>query len=210
MGPVFLAHSHPLPTLERAFRHGKVRVCLGYDPGMTRTATAFRKVRLAIGSARVPPQGLIANQDQLKPMTAADGLMQWQDGVAGVSVQPGAPPLLEQSDTQDAHLWVVRTEDVVHAEERCAFGTQLASRVVKHTNLTGGAAAFCGGELLFLTDGTIVVNGCSGRYGPRSKAEMDQVVTAFVGSGYGVWSMGFDEETNRPIGFVGALPEWAT
>lgn len=180
---------------------------LGYDGVMGLTETAFNKLRSTLGEPRLPPSGLIANDDQIKQMEGADGLAAWLDG-EGHAGPPGEPPLLEQRDTQRANLWVVRADDVVYAEERCDFGAGLASGVIKHTNLTGGAAAFSGGELLFLDDGTIVVNGCSGRYGPRSKAELDQVVRAFVESGYGVWSTGFDEETNRPAGFVGTYPEW--
>ena len=90
------------------------------------------------------------------------------------------------------------------------FGMSLESGVIKHTNLTGGAPAFSGGELLFLDPQTVVVNGCSGRYGPRSAQELDLVVQAFANSGYGVWSMGFDDEVNRPSPFVGVLPVWVS
>lgn len=174
---------------------------------MSLTDTAFNKLRSALGEARLPPIELIANEDQTKKMTASDGLIKWSDG-NGHAGPSGEPPLLDQTNTKAAHLWVVRVDDVVHAKEQCDFGARLASGVVKHTNLTGGAAAFSGGELLFLEDGTVVINGCSGRYGPRSKTELDQVITAFVESGYGVWSMGFDEETNRPARFIGLYPEW--
>lgn len=140
-------------------------------------------------------------------MFAADGLLQWVDGTAGSDPMP-TPPLLDSAQTESAHLWVVRPDDVVHAPERCAFGQNLESGVIKHTNLTGGEAAFSGGELLFLDAQTIVVNGCSGRYGPRNSAELDMVVRAFAESGYGVWSMGFDEEANRPAPFIGVQPTW--
>ncbi|MDR7270672.1 hypothetical protein J2X20_003330 [Pelomonas saccharophila] len=173
---------------------------------MILTKKAFDFFRQAIGEPRLPPEGLIANIDQVKQMQPSDGLLQWIDGVPPVERPP--TPLLDLQQVQAAHLWVVRAEDVVHAGERCEFGDSLESGVIKHTNLTGGAAAYSGGELVFLSDGTIVVNGCSGRYGPRSKAELDSVARAFAQSGYGVWSMGFDEETNRPARFVGAFPEW--
>jgi len=174
---------------------------------MSLTKNAFDQFRSAIGQSRLPPKKLIANDDQVTPMDASNGLRQWKDG-PGLVDSPSPPPLLERSQLQAAHLWVVREEDVVHAEEHCSFGSSLESGVIKHTNLTGGKAAYSGGELLFLDEKTIVVNGCSGRYGPRSKTELDHAVKAFAESGYGVWSMGFDEETNRPAGFVGIYPEW--
>lgn len=169
------------------------------------TKAAFEKCRNLLGVPRLPPQDLIANSDQKKLMVEADGLIHWVDGKAAAK---GSPPLLEQSHKEGAHLWVVRVDSVVHVAEQCAFGQDLESEVVKHTNLTGGSAAHSGGELVFLEDGTIVVNGCSGRYGPRSKGELDHVVRAFVDSGYGVWCMGFDEEANKPLPFIGTYPEW--
>lgn len=173
---------------------------------MTLTKNAFEKLRSVIGQPRLPPPELIANDDQVKQMNPLDGLQQWTDG-PGLVERP-SPPLLDRNQTQAARLWVVREDDVAHAEEHCNFGTSLESGVIKHTNLTGGKAAYSGGELLFIDEKTIVVNGCSGRYGPRSKTELHQAVLAFAESGYGVWSMGFDEETNRPSGFIGTYPEW--
>lgn len=177
---------------------------------MTLTKNAFDQFRSSIGQSRLPPSELIANDDQTKQMSQSDGLEQWNDGPGcpGLYKDSSPPPLLESSQLQDTRLWVVRDEDVVHAPEHCAYGETLESGVIKHTNLTGGAAAFSGGELLFLDEATIVINGCSGRYGPRSKAELDSVARAFSESGYGVWSMGFDDETNRPSRFIGIYPEW--
>lgn len=174
---------------------------------MKLTDEAFEHLRITLGMPRLPPHTSIANDDELTQMTVADGLLCWVDG-PGASSKPEQPPLLEAHQTQHAHLWVVRDVDVVHAEERCAFGASLETRVIKHTNLTGGKAAFSGGELLFLDESTVVINGCSGRYGPRSKTELDMVAQAFAKSGYSVWSMGFDEETNRPTQFIGTFPEW--
>ncbi|MCP9840916.1 hypothetical protein KBY93_09735 [Synechococcus sp. J7-Johnson] len=175
---------------------------------MELTDKAFLAFRSKIGQPRLPPHELIANDDQLKQMTSDDGLHFWVDGTATGLGTPPSAPLLQPDQVDTAHLWVIRDVDVVHAEERCAFGAVLESGVIKHTNLTGGNAAFSGGELVFLDVVTIVVNGCSGRYGPRSNSEMQEVARAFADSGYGVWSMGFDDETNRPARFLGTYPEW--
>lgn len=174
---------------------------------MTATQTAFDTARLAIGAPRLPPEERILNADQLKLMTVADGLLHWVDGEA----QPRAPstcaPILDQQSCAGRHLWVVRNADVVHAEERCKFGKALESQVIKHTNLTGGEAAFAGGELIQLDATTIVVNGCSGRYGPRTDAELQLCARAFAESGYGVWCMGWDEDTDYPAPFLGSIPQ---
>ena len=143
-------------------------------------------------------------------MTQADGLRVWADGSYTAEVPAANPaPLLTETSLKDRMLWAVREDDVVWAPENGPFGRTLESGVIKHTNLTGCAAAYCGGELLVLEETcTIVVNGCSGRYGPRNSTEMDDVAKAFAQSGYGVWSMGYDEEAARPLPFIGVRPKW--
>lgn len=172
------------------------------------TSRAFDEFRVEFGPSRSPPEKLIRNQGEVQLMRKEDGLNHLDDGQVpndqGIRTEPR---LIEQSEQERRHLWVVRTEDVVHAEESCSFGKSLPTGSIKHTNLTGGAPAYAGGELLHL-DGTIVVNGRSGRYGPRSAEEMDAVALAFKRSGYLVWSMGYDIEADFPFPFVGVLPKW--
>lgn len=177
---------------------------------MSQTAAAFSAFRASVGVARLPPEKLIANEGQRIQMTEADGLKVWADGSqAPVATASSPAPLLTSANLKDCMLWVVREDDVVWAPEKGPFGKKLESGVIKHTNLTGGAAAYCGGELLVLEDELIVVvNGCSGRYGPRNSTEMDEVAKAFAQSGYGVWSMGYDEEAARPLPFIGVRPKW--
>jgi hypothetical protein len=89
--------------------------------------------------------------------------------------------------------------------ENCSFGKSLATGMIKHTNLTGGGAAYSGGELILLNQYTMVVNGRSGRYGPRNATELYSAVKAFADSGYRVWYMPWDEDANRPAPF-GSFP----
>ncbi|UYK65069.1 hypothetical protein NG831_12530 [Xanthomonas sacchari] len=172
------------------------------------TKSAFDTLRSYIQTPKEPPQELIANQGQVKQMLPSDGLLLWTDGPVTTKQKAPEKPLLTQAQVKLAHLWVVRKEDVVHAQEHCAFGKELESGLIKHTNLTGGDPAFSGGELVFIDNSTIVINGNSGRYGPKGSEEMKRVAHAFAKSGYRVWSMGFDTETNRPVPFIGASPEW--
>lgn len=145
-------------------------------------------------------------------MSQKDGLVVWVDGPCAKTISSpeasNAPDLSEETVAANQHLWVVRTQDVVHAPENCAFGHNLNSGVIKHTNLTGGEPAYAGGELLVLDEQTIVINGCSGRYGPSSPEEMAAVARAFADSGYGVWSMGWDDDAGMPAPFIGVEPEW--
>ncbi len=144
-------------------------------------------------------------------MTAADGLLEWVDGSQPLHQSPpSTSPVITAAQMKSLMLWVVRAEDVVYAPEQGPFGKTLESKKIKHTNLTGGALAFSGGELIVLEgESAIAVNGCSGRYGPRSTEELDGVITAFARSGYSVWAMGYDVDADRPLPFFpGAMPKW--
>jgi hypothetical protein len=176
---------------------------------MTATQKAFDKLRSHLKEPRMPPPGLIKDSDQLKLMTAADGLAQWVDGPATAGLAaPGAAPLLTQEDCANLRLWVVRIQDIVHASESCKFGKTFQGQKIKHTNLTGGELAYSGGEIIVADAGIVYLNGRSGRYGPRTWEELQAVADAFVQSGYGVWLMGWDEEANSPAPFIGTTPQW--
>lgn len=172
------------------------------------TTTAFDKFRVKYGPARPPRPNVIKNTDETIQMTTNDGLEILNDGAAVASAAIPATPILDDTTESDKRLWAVRTTDVVHALENCDYGATLKTGKIKHTNLTGGADAFCGGELLFLSKHTIVVNGDSGRYGPRSNAEMNDVAKAFRDSGYDVWCQGYDDDTNIPFPLLSVDPVW--
>ena len=97
----------------------------------------------------------VANDDELVSLDLSDGVRRWIDGSGA---EKGATPLISPRPC-DAHLWVIRSDDVVHAREDDAAGSKLESKVIKHSNLTGGADAHCGGELLFLDEAVIALNG---------------------------------------------------
>lgn len=138
-------------------------------------------------------------------LTSEEGLLSWEDG-SGAEIAT-TPPEIEPAPAE-AHLWAVTHEDVVHAPELCPFGADREAGRIKHSNLTGGGDAYCGGELLVLNDNTVVINGCSGRYRMRDAAEMRAVASAFRGSGYNVWSMGWNTDVDRPAMFGTQDPEW--
>jgi hypothetical protein len=141
-------------------------------------------------------------------MSASDGRLFWVDGTAEDVDDPPLVPGLSSVQLDGRHLWVVREVDVVHASERSPFGKNVEKGVIKHTNLTGGAPAYSGGELIFLDERTICLNGRSGRYGPRTAEEMTAVAKAFKKSGYHVWSCGFDSEAAEPYAFGSVDPTW--
>lgn len=178
---------------------------------MTSTSLAFEQFRADIGTPRAPKRP-DADGQQYLPMSPEEGLLFWADGpYAGKGEEKSvsdAPYLPPEEVVAKQHLWVVRTQDVVHAPERCGFGGKLKSGVIKHTNLTGGEYAFSGGELFIIDHSNIVITGCSGRYGPNTREEMQAVAKAFADSGYGVWSMGWDDDAGLPAPFIGSEPKW--
>ena len=170
-----------------------------------KTKRAFDAYRAPWSLQPIHPEAASYEGDK-DPMTLQDGLRSWDDGSAtggAVSEAPNvgtAPP--------ERRLWVVMSQDVRHAPEHCPFGSAREAGAVKHSNLTGGEDAYAGGELVLLDEHTLLLNGCSGRYRLRSEAEMRAVAGAFRASGYRVWSMGWNRDTDRPALFGTQDPEW--
>ena len=126
-------------------------------------------------------------------MSRSDGLREFGTPEAQPHVVAAAPTSRGQA-VVGRHLWVIGLTDMPYAIEECEFGRGLETGIIKHTNLTGGADAHCGGEAWFLADDTVIINGSSGRYGPVNKAQLDAAALAFKACGYKVASMGFDDE----------------
>jgi len=146
------------------------------------------------------------HKDELKPMQASDGLQSvLEHSMDGLPTGNAAPQVTDEMK-KEAHLWVVREEDAVHAPEYCDFGNALAEGRIKHTNLTGGAPAYSGGELIWIGDREVLVNGCSGRYGPTNAEEMIAAARAFAIAGYRCWSTGYDEGTGFCFRFGASVP----
>ena len=98
------------------------------------------------------------------------------------------------------HLWVFDTAGVPYILERASVTPALKAGAVKHSNLTGGGPAACGGEIWFdpAADDDIIINGCSGRYGPRTPSELQAAEEVFKSFGYTVHSFGWSFDANRP------------
>ncbi len=114
---------------------------------------------------------------------------------------PGKP-----STPDGRHLWVIRPADLPVILETAphARPPPLQSGVAKHTNLTGGEPACCGGELRVdaVSPSLLYVNGGSGRYwrenDPGGPAKLADSVRVFEGLGYRVISAGWDEQNDIP------------
>lgn len=141
---------------------------------------------------RIPP----SNEDELRQLTAADGV--WKLSDAPAKNTTGDVPS-RKGDT-GCILWVITGSELPYVPERARVSPPLASGMAKHTNLTGGGSACCGGEMWFETPNAtrVYLNGCSGRYGPTSAQQLVDAVEVFEQMGYDVVSFGWDRETNRP------------
>jgi hypothetical protein len=100
------------------------------------------------------------------------------------------------------YLWVYGVDTEVCAIEKCKFAEGFRDGVIKHSNLTGGGCARCAGEMWFLEDGSVIINGSSGRYGPKSSASLRHAGLVLTGFGYKVAIMGFKEGEVGPKSII--------
>jgi hypothetical protein len=106
-------------------------------------------------------------------------------------------------DAKDGlHLWVFLPDARVPyiAESAPKVAPPLQSGAAKHSNLTGGAPACCGGELWVdpANDDTVYVNGASGRYGPRTPTQLEDAESVFRDFGLTVVGFGWDYDVDLP------------
>lgn len=140
-----------------------------------------------------------ANQDQVRQLGQADG-------VVTLMAAPFPDPVQSTPGQADGrNLWVFTPADVLAVLETApAVNPPLESGVAKHTNLTGGTPACCGGELWVdnVTAAKLWVNGKSGRYWRRShpngRSKLEDAVRVFESLGFEVVSAGWDEDSDFP------------
>lgn len=155
--------------------------------------------------AREPSAEKIRNEDELKLIPIKEGLQMFPTSMSDIRFS-GLPTVY--GSREHCYLWAIGASAVPFALESIEFGATLETGVVKHTNLTGGEMAHCGGELWFHSDKQLIVGGSSGRYGPKSEKELEDAVEAFRSEGYLVASLGFDDETGYPNTLLVGQPKW--
>lgn len=155
------------------------------------------------------PQREPDNDDELRLLGPDDGVREFEDASCSVEIQHLVPPTGGQN-SEKRFLWVIRESDIPFIREYATVEPPLESGRCKHTNLTGGAAAYCGGEVWFASDRWLILNGGSGRYPPKDAKELETVVVSFEQAGYKVWSAGWDEELSRPARVAKWDPPWGT
>ncbi|WP_146081465.1 hypothetical protein [Rathayibacter sp. AY2B5] len=136
--------------------------------------------------------------DAYVQLTEADGLMLMPciENMVLTAADPNSnPPFVANPET--AYLWLIRDDDLAVVAEHAPLRELTKA---KHTNLSGGEKARCGGEARLVDDDNITlhVNGGSGRYSARSQQELDDAVTVFEQYHTPVQSAGWDEDTDAP------------
>jgi hypothetical protein len=146
----------------------------------------------------------VRSEEELRPITDAEGRRDLTPPpLAGVSF--GVPPYAPTSFGTEKYIWAVLPAAVPFALETNA---DFENGRVTHTNLTSGEPAHSGGEMWIIDSASMVVNGGSGRYPPRSPEELEAVTLAFKACGFRVASMGWDEGVDRPARFVRGTLTW--
>ena len=144
-----------------------------------------------------PPERIriqAANEGELRHLGASDGVLELSGAPANTETQGGP------DDPSACHLWVIWPEGVPYILERAPLvQPPLQTGKAKHSNLTGGADASCGGELWVdpVDASKLYVNGASGRYGPRTAKQLEDAVALFRSRGFTVESFGWDELNGR-------------
>lgn len=167
---------------------------------------AFAEIRTLFGEPRPPRLTSKKFDDELVQMQPSEGLYVVREHQVAQYSRSAVVPDVTEAMKLETHLWVVRIQDCVHAQEYGAFGKKLGNGCIKHTNLTGGDSAFAGGELLWVGDQEVIVNGCSGRYGPQSAEEMAVAAKSFAKAGYRTWSTGYDHGSGHCFKFGASVP----
>lgn len=126
-----------------------------------------------------------------RQLVAADGLHVLDCAPARAV---GTPPYSRTEPSANRYLWVIDANGIPYIREASILS--IANEMPKHTNLTGGRAAYLGGELWFESESCLCISGGSGRYPPTDGVQSDCAVQVFRGFGYEVTSWGWDEGTD--------------
>src|SRR5262249_20746089 len=126
---------------------------------------------------RDPDMSRVVSNDELRQLTGDEGLRELTPPPCE-DVVCGQPPYVPNTRLEEKYLWVVSPEAVQYALELLP-GVIFQRGRLSHTNLTGGHPAHSGGEIWFIDPSSVVVNGGSGRYPPRSPDELDAAAQAF-------------------------------
>jgi len=150
--------------------------------------------------ARPPKFPFRDNRDEVEDLSASPFVVSLPEAAENNEFELASPSADEASDwwlssdgsLDGKYLWLVRPDDVMAALEYGPLRRSVTNGPIKHTNL-GTGDAHCGGELWFIDSNSLFINGCSGRFPPRSEQELNALTSAFRAAGYKVCSFGWSE-----------------
>ena len=142
---------------------------------------------------RPPGSGLIGGQQDTIQLEENDGFRLLALAPAS-NVLYGAPPS-PRAEEVNTYLWVIDANGIPYVLEAPILA--IGRAYPKHTNLTGGAEAFLGGEMWFTSGMALYISGGSGRYPPRDATQLEEAVQVFESFGYVVTSLGWDNTTGK-------------
>jgi hypothetical protein len=145
---------------------------------------------------RLPDPSRVTHHDQVILLTLGQGLRYLEHAPAKEFLEGN--PRTSTIEPKNTYLWVFDDHGVPYILEMTPGAAMLHDKVAKHTNLTGGRGAYCGGELWFHDEKSLWISGGSGRYGPLSEEELSLAVTVFQEFGYHVNNLGWDSEAHSP------------
>jgi hypothetical protein len=143
-----------------------------------------------------PPSKPAGTPDEHRQLTVGEGLGFLPEAAAAMT------PAKRIGDREGRHLWAIVPSDVRVILE-VAPGVKpppLTLGVAKHTNLTGGGPASCGGEVWLdpADPRKLYATGGSGRYPPRTPAQLEDAIEVFLSFGFEVISAGWSEDNDCP------------
>lgn len=169
-------------------------------------AAAFAEYRAAY-DMRPPDLSRQVHDDEQRLIAEEEGLESFRIAPAEGLVT-GPPPRSGDEGQERKFLWAVCAAHVPIALENGENRAVLGRGYLSHTNLTGGDAAYCGGELWFESETVVILNGGSSRYMPRDADELESVCMAMKACGYSVGHMGWDEGIGGFARYLRGEPLW--
>lgn len=172
---------------------------------MSKRKKPHSKIRLELArlgkttKLKKPDLTTLQEEDELRQLKWPHGVRRFPPKGTHVAKNKKFMTTALEIDKLSCFLWVAMKDRIKFIHEKANVARRLTLKKVKHTNLTGGEKAYSGGEMWIIAPKTIVINGCSGRYGPRTEEQLIEIVKVFTESGWCVKSLGWDSETCRPV-----------
>ena len=124
----------------------------------------------------------------------ANGGLRLLEPAPAYDILYGVPPS-SRTNKVNTYLWVIDARGIPYILE--APLQVIGSTLPKHSNLTGGAEAYLGGEMWFTSTVALYISGGSGRYPPVNATQLEEATRVFESFDYEVTSLGWDYQKDE-------------